>query len=168
MDSDGDTACAVGCPIRRSRDQRSLASPPGFSQRATSFIASQCQGIHQMPFSSRLSTTPNSKSHTSSHEKTGPRRRCGNSPLKTHIGHNPAPRRLARSGTACAMQKRGPGRAPPDVSASVTSQLASSPCQSADPRPDLSKPKATNNFFLPSRCAERAGFPQPASTRWWR
>ena len=49
MDSDQDTACAVGCPIRRSRDQRSLASPPGFSQRATSFIASQCQGIHQMP-----------------------------------------------------------------------------------------------------------------------
>ena len=50
MDSDSDTACAVGCPIRRSRDQRSLASPPGFSQRAASFIASQCQGIHQMPF----------------------------------------------------------------------------------------------------------------------
>ena len=49
MDSDQDTARAVGCPIRRSRDQRSLASPPGFSQRATSFIASQCQGIHQMP-----------------------------------------------------------------------------------------------------------------------
>ena len=40
----------VGCPIRRSGDQRALASPPGFSQRATSFIASQCQGIHQMPF----------------------------------------------------------------------------------------------------------------------
>ena len=40
----------VGCPIRTSRDHRSLASPPGFSQRATSFIASQCQGIHQMPF----------------------------------------------------------------------------------------------------------------------
>ena len=38
-----------GFPIRTSADQRSLASPPGFSQRATSFIASQCQGIHQMP-----------------------------------------------------------------------------------------------------------------------
>src|ERR1041385_3507533 len=50
MNSVQDTARAVGCPIRRSRDQRSLASPPGFSQRATSFIASQCQGIHQMPF----------------------------------------------------------------------------------------------------------------------
>ena len=49
MDSDSDTPCGVGCPIRISRDQRSLASPPGFSQRATSFIASQCQGIHQMP-----------------------------------------------------------------------------------------------------------------------
>ena len=46
----------VGCPIRRSRDHRSLASPPGFSQRAASFLASQCQGIHQMPFSSRLIT----------------------------------------------------------------------------------------------------------------
>ena len=61
MDSDSDTACAVGCPIRRSRDQRLLASPPGLSQRATSFIASQCQGIHQRPFVSRLSTTPNGK-----------------------------------------------------------------------------------------------------------
>src|SRR5690348_8216318 len=51
MNSDRDTRCRVGCPIRTSRDHRSLASPPGFSQRATSFIASQCQGIHQMPFS---------------------------------------------------------------------------------------------------------------------
>jgi hypothetical protein len=50
MNSDKDTRCRVGCPIRTSRDHRSLASPPGFSQRATSFIASQCQGIHQMPF----------------------------------------------------------------------------------------------------------------------
>ena len=49
MDSAWDTRCRVGYPIRISRDQRSLASPPGFSQRATSFIASQCQGIHQMP-----------------------------------------------------------------------------------------------------------------------
>jgi hypothetical protein len=28
-----------------------LALPRGLSQRATSFIASQCQGIHQMPLS---------------------------------------------------------------------------------------------------------------------
>ena len=67
MYSEQDTAksCprAVGCPIRRSRDQRSLASPPGFSQRATSFIASQCQGIHQMPFIRASHATPNGKNH---------------------------------------------------------------------------------------------------------
>ena len=36
-----------GFPIRTSADQRSLASPRGFSQRATSFIASWRQGIHR-------------------------------------------------------------------------------------------------------------------------
>jgi hypothetical protein len=51
MDSAGDTPKGVGCPIRTSEDQRLLATPLGFSQRATSFIASRCQGIHQMPFS---------------------------------------------------------------------------------------------------------------------
>jgi hypothetical protein len=40
----------VGCPIRISTDQRLLAAPRGFAQRATSFIASWCQGIHRMPF----------------------------------------------------------------------------------------------------------------------
>ena len=32
--------CGLGCPIRRSTDQRVLAPPRSFSQRATSFIAS--------------------------------------------------------------------------------------------------------------------------------
>ncbi len=41
----------VGCPIRISTDQSLLAAPHGFSQRATSFIASWRQGIHRMPFS---------------------------------------------------------------------------------------------------------------------
>jgi hypothetical protein len=50
MDSAGDTAEAVGCPIRKSTDRSLLAAPRGLSQRAASFIASQCQGIHQMPF----------------------------------------------------------------------------------------------------------------------
>jgi hypothetical protein len=40
-----------GFPIRTSADQRSLASPRGFSQRATSFIASRRQGIHRTPLS---------------------------------------------------------------------------------------------------------------------
>ena len=40
----------VGFPIRRSVDQRVLAPPHSLSQRATSFIASYRQDIHQMPF----------------------------------------------------------------------------------------------------------------------
>ena len=38
----------VGFPIRRFLDQSSFAAPQDFSQRTTSFIASQRQGIHQM------------------------------------------------------------------------------------------------------------------------
>ncbi len=40
----------VGFPIRRSSDQRQFAAPQGLSQRTTSFIASQRQGIHRTPF----------------------------------------------------------------------------------------------------------------------
>ena len=56
MNSVDDTAEAVGCPIRKSTDHGLLAAPHGLSQRAASFIASQCQGIHQMPFRRLIST----------------------------------------------------------------------------------------------------------------
>lgn len=45
-----DDAKAPGFPIQRSTDQRVLSPPRSLSQSATSFIASRCQGIHQMPF----------------------------------------------------------------------------------------------------------------------
>jgi hypothetical protein len=58
-----------GCPIRKSGDQRVLASPPGLSQRATSFIASQCQGIHRMPLlrliTSKMRTSRRTQGQTS-------------------------------------------------------------------------------------------------------
>jgi hypothetical protein len=38
----------VGFPIRKSRDQSPFAAPPSLSQRTTSFIASQRQGIHRI------------------------------------------------------------------------------------------------------------------------
>lgn len=62
MDSgDGTRARArVGCPIRRSWAHSLLAAPPGLSQRATSFLASWRQGIHQMPFSP---STPQRQPH---------------------------------------------------------------------------------------------------------
>ena len=39
----------VGFPIRRFTDQRLFAAPRDLSQRTTSFIASQRQGIHRIP-----------------------------------------------------------------------------------------------------------------------
>src|SRR5579864_9051744 len=49
MDSVGDHPDGWGFPIRKSSDQSVLATPRSLSQPATSFIASQCQGIRQTP-----------------------------------------------------------------------------------------------------------------------
>ena len=57
----------VGFPIRTSADQRSLASPRGFSQRATSFIASWRQGIHRTPFCHSISLPPPPARRTKAH-----------------------------------------------------------------------------------------------------
>ncbi len=40
----------LGCPIQTFSDQSLFSAPRNFSQSITSFIASYCQGIHQMPF----------------------------------------------------------------------------------------------------------------------
>ena len=48
MYSVDDDANAPGFPIQKSTDQRVLSPPRSLSQSATSFIASRCQGIHQM------------------------------------------------------------------------------------------------------------------------
>src|SRR5690242_4050959 len=58
MDSDRNLPCGRGCPIRKPADHRALAPPRSFSQRATSFIASWRQGIHQMPLPQRLIAKP--------------------------------------------------------------------------------------------------------------
>ena len=50
MYSVNDTDRSVGSPIRIFTDHRLLSSPHDFSQSATSFFASNRQGIHQMPF----------------------------------------------------------------------------------------------------------------------
>ncbi len=48
MDSVRDDPKGPGFPIRTFTDQSLLTAPHDFSQCATSFIASWCQGIHQM------------------------------------------------------------------------------------------------------------------------
>ena len=52
----------MGFPIRRSPDQRVLSPPRRLSQSATSFIASRCLGIHQVPLS-RLRSVHGCKSN---------------------------------------------------------------------------------------------------------
>ena len=44
----------MGCPIRKSMDQRLLAASHGLSQLAASFIASWHQGIHRIALSSLI------------------------------------------------------------------------------------------------------------------
>ncbi len=54
----------VGFPIRKSTDQSFFAAPHGLSQRSTSFIASQRQGIHQMPLSHLIALINNAHRRT--------------------------------------------------------------------------------------------------------
>ena len=75
-----------GFPIRTSADQRSLASPRGFSQRATSFIASRRQGIHRTPLScsgqnKRPATHNNNQPTNQRHSSKTKRRRHRRPPL---------------------------------------------------------------------------------------
>ena len=58
----------VGCPIRKSTDQRLFAPSRSLSQRTTSFIASYRQGIHQMPLSHLIALINNA--HPEGHIRT--------------------------------------------------------------------------------------------------
>ena len=121
MYSDEDTRYRVGCPIRRSRDHRSLASPPGFSQRATSFIASQCQGIHQMPFFALDHRHSNSQRNFLPPRNAAQHRRAQ--------GQNPngAKPQHARRPHMKTLLQISTGPAGPSLSASVTLQTLSLP-----------------------------------------
>ena len=57
MYSPEDDPKGPGCPIRTFLDQSLLAAPQDFSQPVTSFIASRCQGIHQMLLSHLIIST---------------------------------------------------------------------------------------------------------------
>jgi hypothetical protein len=126
----------VGCPIRRSRDQRLLASPPGLSQRATPFIASQCQGIHQMPFLRSFPDTASAASDKTRHSQ-GQKPPRG-SPIRGRR-YCPARDAYSREDTLPQRQVNIPPRPSPPASnakanetpASVT---LSSPCQRTLPK----------------------------------
>lgn len=64
-----DKGSKVGFPIRRSLDQSSFAAPQGLSQRTTSFIASQRQGIHQMLLRHLITLMINVRSAKAGHDQ---------------------------------------------------------------------------------------------------
>ena len=120
MHSPDGTPKGVGCPIRTSTDQRPLAAPRGFSQRATSFVASWCQGIHRVPFS--RSTHPpragtiHAPHNTGTH---GPPPRGGTTQLGTHTPgtspmcpHSHAPEHSRRTRRGAVTGPFGPSRPP--------------------------------------------------------
>ena len=179
----------VGCPIRRSRDQRSLASPPGFSQRAASFIASQCQGIHQMPLiRARSAGIPKRSYPPGTHPGKPPR--TGASPIcrKTTLRIRANPGRNPRMKTLLSDRPRSQASAcarGPSASVTFTNPLhpstnaspATAPAMPAGPRaipavPDPARPPAAtepNLCFSEPRFAARpdqtAQATPPISTR---
>jgi hypothetical protein len=56
-----------GCPIRRFTDQSLFAAPRDLSQRTTSFIASQRQGIHRTPLRHLIALIAKTRSRASDH-----------------------------------------------------------------------------------------------------
>jgi hypothetical protein len=122
MDSLKDTPKGVGCPIRRSRDHRALAPPPSFSQRATSFIASRCQGIHQMPLS--CSPTPSPKAAAQNSSQRSEASAGQRDPRRHHL----------------ASAHRAPPARPRDRCVSIAPTGATGPGVSAYPCPGTTDP----------------------------
>ena len=113
----------MGCPIRRSTDQRVLTPPRGFSQRATSFIACACQGIHQMPLN-HLRTTMNQRTTIKHNHHPPPHGGIPSihvrSRYMTNRGKTPAPHTVTNAKTHSLCQ-----RTSSDQSAVTSDQIRS-------------------------------------------
>ena len=85
----GITGSKVGFPIRKCPDQSLFAAPRTLSQRTTSFIASQRQGIHRIPLSHLIASIIDAqplgkRSHvTAGPWQTRPRHEAGQPPKRT-------------------------------------------------------------------------------------
>ncbi len=131
-------------PFGDPRDQSLLAAPPGLSQRATSFIASWRQGIHQMPL---LSLNPPSGNRAPPGESK--RQRTTNTHHKARIPMPNCPR-PANGKT----KKKGAGE----------------PCQhpsAHDPRSPRREPRArgTGTIITTSRCPKSTPTPRHRQDR---
>jgi hypothetical protein len=139
-----------GCPIRRSMDQRLLAPPHGFSQRATSFIASRCRGIHQMPLGAcsisrrdkpRQGFGPNTRSSAKTPlERRAPEARHRGSGIRSRSSlRSPIPRLL------------DPDPKDPRLGQSRPSQCQSAQCQASGSDPQDPIPSPPSIAYAKSR-----------------
>jgi hypothetical protein len=144
----------VGCPIRTPRDQRLLAAPPRFSQRATSFFASWRQGIHQMPFSYSKPVIPLAGYDQASH-RTHPTQRDGKAIVATarwqsHRRYH-RPNGSSRSHTHTFLTPSDHGHSTPtlETSSRITPKTAprrvALPTPAGATEPDSQSPKNTIN-----------------------
>ncbi len=149
----------VGFPIRKSSDQSAFAAPRGLSQRTTSFIASQRQGIHRMPFvhliAPMIHARPSEETAPRDHGNVGPSRTrrteepsCPCRPEGRHgqiqDQRRPCPPRLApRRSTIVTYAERARQA---DLAIGPVSQTrpSSSRCQTSPPKP---KPRGEPLLF---------------------
>ena len=75
----------MGFPIRKSLDQSPFAAPQGLSQRTTSFIASQHQGIHRTPLRHLIALITNAH-QTPENPKTRPASETRPDPRHSPLG----------------------------------------------------------------------------------
>ncbi len=76
----------MGFPIRKSLDQSSFAAPQGLSQRTTSFIASQRQGIHRMPLRHLIALIVDAHPPREREGGSGDGRPCRRADFVGHVG----------------------------------------------------------------------------------
>ena len=180
MYSGNDPAHAGGCPIRTSLDHSLLAAPQGFSQRATSFIASWRQGIHRMPFSCSPQTFHAGSPRTAPKRAPGPHRTRSmeppvltnpNAPAKAslsyiHIRTHSACEYIAGAHTYDAPDAHEPGPIP------YKDGCQTKPCRAPHERPNPDSHRKDHTTFPrkrrapPQRATNAAGIPEtPAATR---
>ena len=185
----------MGFPIRKSMDQSLFAAPHGLSQRTTSFIASQRQGIHRIPLRHLIALIIDAR--RSAAARVSRQDRCGAGSNRTHHQTNrktrgPStfiPRRLGtgpRGNPRTTMPQRSqdrfafprsrsgchPGAKRPFAS-NISEDAAVKPrphprSQAPDPhRLTAARVRRTRERFTPARTGVRQGF-RPAKPRYLR
>ena len=162
MDSPRDAAEAAGCPIRKFPDQSLLAAPRDLSQRATSFIASQRQGIHRMPFSRLSRGIPCTGGSPRTRPAISARRTMPAPPPEGAIRAGPTPDLFTMSNSRAAFRRRASVLPEPGGERRGRPSMGAAAGGGERNRTDdllLAKQALSRLSYAPGRPARRAGGP---------